>query len=364
MSLTINTKLLQDMVSRSVKGVGNSKGLVNGFSVSYLMYLELKKKTFTIITTDGVNFLYIMQDGVEGEDFCATINADIFSKLVSKMTSEQVTMSVTDRYLEVKGNGNYKIALELDPNTGAMTKYPNPLEKLKLGKKYISIESGTIGEIIGYLKPSLALTVDNPCYTGYYVGHEVLATDSMQIACIDREVFKDPKLISPELMNLLYLMDNSDIDVYVKDGHLVFKTDTCVVYGDAMSDEMLESFAHDKIVELLNMKFTSRCVLPKDTLLRLFERLSLFVGVYDENAVDLAFDKSGVAIASKNSDGTEYIEYAESENCEEYACTVDIQMLQAQIKSHSGDTVELWFGANNALMITDGDVKQVVGTMK
>ena len=39
------------------------------------------------------------------DDFNITVPAEIFTKLISKMTSESIVLSLDDKILEVKGNG-------------------------------------------------------------------------------------------------------------------------------------------------------------------------------------------------------------------------------------------------------------------
>ena len=56
------------------------------------------------------------------DDFELTVTAETFNKLIAKTTKEEVELIVNDRYLEVKGNGKYKLELpvneEGDPTHG------------------------------------------------------------------------------------------------------------------------------------------------------------------------------------------------------------------------------------------------------
>ena len=112
MKLTIKTVKLKEMVAKAVKGVGNNKLI----PLTSLMAIELKDATLTLITTDATNYLYISEDKVVGEDFYVVVDANVFSKLISKMTCEDVTLEIKSDIiaLQVKGNGTYKIELPLD----------------------------------------------------------------------------------------------------------------------------------------------------------------------------------------------------------------------------------------------------------
>ena len=124
MKLILNTGLLQTMVAKSMKGASCNKMI----PITGLMAIQLKDHKLTLITTDATNYLYITEDKVDGEDFYVVVQADMFSKLVSKLTCENVTLVVADNTLNIKGNGNYKIELPLNED-GELIKYPDPLSR-------------------------------------------------------------------------------------------------------------------------------------------------------------------------------------------------------------------------------------------
>ena len=127
MKLALKTEKLKEMVSRAVKGVGNNKLI----PLTSLMAIEVKDNKLTLITTDATNYLYVCEDKIVADDFYVVVDANVFSKLISKMTCENVTLEVSSGIwvLNVKGNGNYKIELPLDEN-GEPIKYPDPVDKL------------------------------------------------------------------------------------------------------------------------------------------------------------------------------------------------------------------------------------------
>ena len=105
MKLSIKTTILQEMVSRVIKGASQNKLI----PLTSLMAIQLKSGKLTLITTDASNTLYIMQDKVEGDDFYCVMPVEQFSKLVSKMSSENITLLLDNNILTINGNGIYKI---------------------------------------------------------------------------------------------------------------------------------------------------------------------------------------------------------------------------------------------------------------
>ena len=100
----MNTVKLQEMVNRAVRGAGMDKT----DPITASMAIRLEAGQLTLITTDNSNTLYI-KEKVTGEDFYCVVEVEKFNKLVSKLTSENVTLEVSDFILTIKANGTYKI---------------------------------------------------------------------------------------------------------------------------------------------------------------------------------------------------------------------------------------------------------------
>ena len=359
MKLTLKTEKLKEMVSRAVKGVGNNKLI----PLTSLMALEVKDNKLTLITTDATNYLYVVEDKVVADDFYVVVDADTFSKLISKMTCENVTLEVASGVwvLNVKGNGNYKIELPLDEN-GEPIKYPDPVENLDLSSaSEKTINRTTVQVILDTIKPALAVTLENPCYTGYYVGNQVVATDTYKIASMDINLIGEKRLVSPEFMDLLSVVNAEKINVMYTDTDIVCSTPDCIVYGKFM--EGIEDYAIDAIMVLVETEINSFCSIPKNAILQLLDRLSLFVGTYDKNAIHLTFTPNGLQVSSKAANGVEIIDYISSENFRDFTCTVDIQMLTQEIKAIQNDVVELYYGEDNAIKMTDGNITIIIATL-
>ena len=361
MKLTLKTEKLKEMVSRAVKGVGNNKLI----PITSLMAIEVTGNKLMIVTTDATNYLYIIKDKVVADNFYVVVDANTFSKLISKMTCENVTLEVkAGMYvLEVKGNGNYKIELPLDEN-GEPIRYPDPVGNLSLSEDTSAgvVNRSTIQVILETIKPALATTLENPCYIGYYMGDRVVATDTYKIASMGVKLFDEAKLISQELLDLLAVMNAEKISVDVVDDDIVYSTPDCVVYGKFM--EGIEDYAIDAISGLVDTEFDSFCSVPKNALLQLLDRLSLFVGTYDKNAIHLTFTQNGLQISSKAANGVEIIDYVSSSNFKDFTCAIDIQMLTQEVKAISNDVIELYYGEDNAVKMTDGNITIIVALLE
>lgn len=366
MKFTVGTAMLQEMVAKAIKGAGNNKLI----PLTSLMAIELKDNELRLITTDATNYLYVNQDKVVGDDFYVVVDADTFYKLISKQTCDSITLSVNAGLsaLEVKGNGDYKIEMPLDED-GQFIKYPDPCKTFfdsAPRSSICEINKSTIQVILDTIKPALATTLENPCYTGYYVGKQVVATDTYKIASMDVELLGNVvQLISPELFDLLAVFSDEKIKVFVDGTDVVFTSATsidCTVCGKFM--EGLEDFAIDAIMSLVDTEFESFCSVPKGELLQLLDRLSLFVGPYDKNSIDLTFTKTGLQISSKAANGVEIINYVASDNFKDFTAPIDIQMFTQEVKAIQNDVIELYYGEDNAIKMTDGNITIIVALLE
>lgn len=356
MEFTVNTQTLQDMVTKAVKGASNNKMI----ALTQLMNIRLKDNKLTLVTTDASNYLYISQDKVPGDDFEVVVPVDVFSKLVKLTTAEKMTFKLNEKMLEVKGNGKYEIELTLDED-GSYIQYPDPLTSVNLSMPTTAFNLSTGKMILESIKPALAKINDVPCYTNYFVGDKVVATDTFTVAGLDLDVLEDSVLVSGDTMDLLDTFTEEHISIYTDDSHIVFASDTAVIY--APFGEGLDEYAIDAISGLLTQEFDSQCAVEKRALLNVLDRISLFISVYDKNAITLTFTANGLMINSATNSGTETIDYKESDNFTEFTCSVDVEMLKTQVKATSNDLITIEYGEDNAIKLLDGNVTVIIALL-
>lgn len=358
MQLTIKTDIFKEMVSRSIKGASQNKLI----PLTSLMAIQLKDNVLTLITSDASNYLYINQDNVAGDEFYVVVEIEQFSKLIGKMTCENITLEVEDKILKVKGNGDYKIELPLDEEGNAII-FPDPVAKVKKPKKKpIEIDIATFRTILNTIKPALAATMEVPVYTRYYMGEIVMATDTYKISSLNADVLHtDPLLMAADTMNLLEVMTCEKIAFQRVDDILLFTTPDCIVYGHEVDG--VNDYQIDKIGKLLKQQLKSKCKLDRNALLAILDRIGLFVGQYDNKAIILTFTETCVEISSKASTGVEILNYIESEEIIPCTCNVDIDMLSTQLKASAAETIQMQFGDGKSLRFVDGNITQMISLL-
>ena len=289
---------------------------------------------------------------------------DKFSKLISKLTCENVTLEIPiakagelDK-LVVKGNGKYTIELPYDEN-GELVEFPDPMNGVNEGFwNSGKVQLTTIRHILNTAKAALLVGKEDMCYSDYYVGNRVVSTDTYKICGINIKIFDEPKLISPQLMDLLDVMSSENIDIRYNEDTVIFETPDVTVYG--LVEEGISDYQIDAISGLLDEDFPSSCKIEKQSLIQMLDRLSLFVDVFDKNSVYLTFTNEGLMVSSKQDSGSEIIPYKESNNFKPYTCCLDIDLFKTQVKAYQDDIIEMFYGKENSIKLTNGNTIQIV----
>ena len=111
--IKIKTKSLSEAVSKAIKGSSKKQMLAITMSIG----IEIKDDTLTLTTTDGVTDLFVRVDkiGCKGNNFYCCTDSELFSKLVQKISNEEITLQLTESALKVfAGKSEYNLPIILD----------------------------------------------------------------------------------------------------------------------------------------------------------------------------------------------------------------------------------------------------------
>ena len=355
--MKVQTTKLQNMVAKSIKGTGDNKLI----KMTSMMGIDVAKGTLCLTTTDATSYLYIFDKVSDDTDtFNCAVAADIFAKLVGKLTNEYTELELTDNTLVVTSNGKYRIALEPDEN-GEPIKIPNPCEGLIPAEgDYLGILSVADIEVMNdVLKPSLSTNVGS-CYANYIVGQFAVATDRAMLSGYTKELFKKNLLFTRNFVELLGLATD-DVMLYHKDDDVVIAEAVGVrVYTKLIANKDISDYSVDGVNKMLSLEYASYCKIKKSELLNTLERIAIFVGAYDEGAVNVSFTQDGIEVFSKQDRGAELVEYMEIKDFKDYSMKIDINRWIAQLKAYKSDSVDLYFGNPMCIKMTDGDISQII----
>lgn len=351
----VSTKVLQGIVNKAIKAASNSK-----FSaITSLMNVVVENGKISITTTDCNNYLTISDSIISGEETTFTVGVDLFSKLVSKTSVENIKITVSDDEISFQGNGTYKIPIQLDVD-GSPIKYPK--HEINNPDYAGTIKNSVIKNIIFHNKPSLAVTMEAPYLTGYLCNvHNVISADTFNICSNELSTFAQNLLVPPIVFELLSMSSEEDINYKVLDKSVIFETTNMKLYS--VMQDGIEDYPVDAITGLCDAEYTSNCVLPKTALLSIIDRLSIFIGDNDQNGLYFTFTEKGITIESTNGNGVETLPYQGSENFKNYSCCIGVEALRKQISAHLGESINMYYGNEKMIMIRDENVTQIISLL-
>lgn len=352
--MKISTPILKDAVAKAVKGSSNNGRI----PLTSKMGIKLSDGKLRLLTTDATNNMCVIIDKVVGADVDITVDAELFSKLISKLTCESVEMKVDGGALVVVGNGTHKIGIDSDDDGNVI--FPDIRTEFDGEPKIVKLTY--IMNAYNVNKASLSKEEDDRIeLTGYMCTDRVISTNGSILTSNNISLFgKDESyLISPNMMFLLTLCDTEDIKLYVaEDGTLNFVTDNLIISGKELINK--EEYPLEDILEYFNIEPESTCKVPKELFLSVIDRLMLFVQPFDKNCANFTFSRVGIKISSQSGSSDETIKYVESKNFKDFSCEVNIPALKQLVTATPSDTISIGYGDESVLIFKEGNITQVL----
>lgn len=309
-------------------------------------------------------------------DFRATVNATLFLKLISQITTDTIELSVVENTLVVKGNGTYKLPLIFDGE-----------ELLKLPK--IEIENATaefpisadvLNSILQYNSKELTKgTISRPVQKLYYVD-ELGAITFTNGACVNSFSLAQPikVLFNNRLVKLFKLFKEGEvkftlgydaISEEIIQTKVKFETPTVAITAILSCDDtLLGSVPVSAIRGRANANYSHSVSLNKSALIQTINRLTLFnsTDTFTKPYGTFEFGKDAVVVYDSNKENCETIYYdndVESLN-ESYTAIFNLNDLKTTLETCTEPYLCMSFGDSSAMVISRGNVKNVVPEVK
>lgn len=334
MKVKLQTKVLQDLLAKAMKGVGGGTLMRTQW-----LGIKVKKNILSLTAWDGKNYLTVAQAEVPCDDFELTVTAETFNKLIAKTTKEEVELIVNDKYLEVKGNGKYKLELPVNEE-GELDIYPE-ITFDKKGADKGTVKLSEIKQVITNCKVALAKTRERIYFTGYHFDEVVLTTDSNRGAFVANNLFDQPVLLPDEVMQLLAICDDEDIKFFKKGNQMLFETSNVTILGYEV--EGADVYPAEALLGLYEKEFPSNCLISCSTVLEVLDRLSIFLDA-KQPEVTLMFTDKGIQFVNKEGSINELVTYETSSNFKAYECRIDPTHLKEVITARGLANIKVHYG--------------------
>ena len=306
-------------------------------------------------------------------EFHATVNANLFLRLVSQITTETVELDVAGAALKIKANGSYDLPLIFDDDK--LMTLPNI--DIKNVTAELSIESDTLQSIMNYNSKELMKDlILQPVQKMYYLDQEGCITFTTG-ACVNNFQLSAPikVLLNQRLVKLFKLFKEGKVKVTL--GHdpiseTIFQTKirfenelVCLTSILSCDDDMVNKVPAKAIRGLANKQYPYNVSISKSEMFETINRLLLFSSPNATSRLKadskFVFGKDSFNVYDVTQSNVEKIYYKTGSMPEgvEYVATFDLNDLKHDLESITDDFVTFAFG-EQALVIISTGVRYVI----
>nr|DAG27794.1 MAG TPA: hypothetical protein [Caudoviricetes sp.] len=341
-------------------------------------------ETLELVTVD--NYLYMNVTNREyfaqvkidiGEvvDFHATVNATLFLKLISQITTDTVELNIKDNYVVVVANGTYKLPLIFDGDK--LLELPEI--EIKNVTNEFEIDSDILTSILQYnSKELLKGTIARPVQRLYYVDEKGAITFTSG-ACVNS--FNLPQevklLFNDRLVKLFKLFDGSKVNLKIGYDNIsedIIQTKVSFTSTDikltailSCDDSLLSKVPVSAIRGIATAEYPYSININKEYLLQAISRLLLFNTLSGSRDIVkpysiLEFGKDSVIIYDVKKENKEVVNYNNTvlDIDEPYTAILDLPELKATLETCNEPYLNINFGNNTSIVLTRGRITNVI----
>ena len=314
--MRINTNKLRNMLGHITKVKANPL-----LEISNYIQLVCDKDGIKINATDGDNHITVFEDGEYDESIDYIVKTDQFVSLINKTTTENVTLTAKENYLEVKGNGTYKVELV----QGEI--YPDHKIETNGALKIDDCVAYNLKHGLNVGKNVKSQTAADGCLFGYlFRNNHIITADAIKVNASDFDCQGLEVLIPPSLANLVQTLSSEKVNIIhdVNNNSIMFKSKNIVISGTLM--EGVEEYP-ESILPMIEETQPSLCVVDTQEFLKALNRIGLFIDIYDMNTLQIAFVGDLITLQTVGG-SVESITTKDSPRHEDIVYEVNIKYLQ------------------------------------
>lgn len=300
-------------------------------------------------------------------DFRAAVNAGLFLKLISSLTSEQVEFKVTNNFLEIHGDGKYRLPLIYD-GEDILSLPEITIDNVTAN---FNISKNILNNILNYnMKELNKGVVVRPVQKLLYLDQNGCITFTSG-ACVNNfNLGQNIKLLlTPKIVKLFKLFKDEEIEF--KLGHDVVNglTLTKVLFSDSFTtissivpsdDAMLNSIPVQAIRGRAMSTYSYSVNLNKDLILNTIKRLTLFASKQSDFVLNINFKEDCLDIRDDYGN-YETIKY-DSNNLTgcSYIAKLDSNDLKLTLEACQDRYITCSFGNHQAIVISKNNIYNVI----
>lgn len=327
-------------------------------------------KYLYLALTNREYFVKVRLNIQEEVEFNATVSAELFLKLISKITFETVEFIIKDNFLLVKSNGSYRLPMIYDGDK--LLELPEI--NIDNVTSTFNVDSAILSSISNYNSRELAkkAVTASPVQKMYYIDNKGCITFTSG-ACVNKftlpttvkfllndKIVKLFKLFTEESVNVNY--GNDTLSNGVVQSKIKLKTDSVELTAIINSDEnMINSVPESAIRQRAFDNYNYSVVINKKSILDAVDRILLFSETPLSSYGKLIFNKDKVCLSNEREDNSESIYYENNlENDIDYTAIFDLTDLRLIISGVKSDYITLNFGNGQAAVLIENNIYNII----
>lgn len=343
----------------------------NSFSLlTDTLELISKNGTLEMNVTNKEYFVSVKLPVNEEDSIKATVNASLFLKLISKITTDTVELKTEKTNLIIIGNGRYKIPLIYEGE--------NILELPRIDINNVTINFNINGDILTginkYNTRQWAVgIISKPVQKLCYVDEQGAITFTSG-ACVNKFTLEKSvkMLLNSKLVKMFNLFRGLTVDFSMGYDTIAediiqtkvrFKTDNIDITAIlSCDDSLLSSVPVTAIRGRAFNTYDNSIVINRNELLQTIDRLMLFPST-DNNKLYSKFEFSSeyVKIYDSSNENDEMIYYDKKVGMSsDYTTILDLNDIKTVIDGFTEQFITLNFGDNQAVVVSVGNIYNVI----
>lgn len=368
MSIKIKTEELNSICSKILYAVDTNSVA----DITELLELSLSNNILYMQITNREYFLKIKLATSDNEDFHATVNAELFLRLIQKMTTEYIVLEVDNNSLIISGNGEYKLPMVYDGDELLAL----PEITIQNETNSFDIDGAVLNSINTYNSKQLTTKgVMSPIQTLYYIDKNGAITFTTGACVNDFTLSDDVKLLmSSKLVKLFKLFKNEKVEFVLGQDPITatlvqtkvgFKTPTLELTAILPSNDAdIAKFPVKIIRDRASKEYDYNILISRVELLQAINRLSIFAErstALNRSYGRFEFTKDKVIIYDINKINKEEITYANSTTIDDdYTAVIDFYDIKSIMEISTKEFINFSFGDHQAIVCTQDNIHNVI----
>lgn len=354
----------KDICSIILSAVDSSFGSV----INETLELNVEDNSFVMSVTNREYYVKVkLNTNIEDKNFHATVNANLFLRLIAKITTDTVELKIKDNNLIIIGNGTYKLPMIYEEGNILI------LPEIKVDNPTINfnIDGNILFNINKYNTKQFSTgVISNPIQKLYYVDERGAVTFTSG-ACVTKFTLSSPikLLLNSKLVKLFNLFKGKNVNFYLENVTLnnnisqtrvKFETDVITITA-ILANSDISLFPVSSIRNRAFKTYSHSVIINRNELLQTIDRLMLFPNSYNKLYSKFIFDKDFVTIYDSKKENNEKIYYENSsELSNQYETVLDLVDMKVILDNLADPYITFNFDNNQAIVIEANDIYFVI----